>query len=159
MLHSTNNTESPIGQAPGNRCGTGNHSGNKTKIKTPTERNNRDVDQLSNVDYVPSNTHSSQGESQLYVSEDSEVVIKMIIKGRSTTMRHVSRTHRVAIDWLVDRINLDPKMQTKHVDTQNQLADMLSKGNFTRDEWNRLLRFLNIDFLDVLLQSFQQFSF
>ena len=24
-------------------------------------------------------------------------------------MRHVSRTHRVALDWLFDRINLDSK--------------------------------------------------
>ena len=41
--------------------------------------------------------------------EDNEAVIKMIIKGRSPTMRHVSRTHRVALDWLFDRINLDSK--------------------------------------------------
>ena len=40
----------------------------------------------------------------LYVFEDSEAVIKMIIKGRSHTMRHVSRTHRVALDWLFHRI-------------------------------------------------------
>ena len=39
----------------------------------------------------------------------NEAVIKMIIEGRSPTMRHVSRTHRVAPDWLFDRINLDPK--------------------------------------------------
>ena len=45
----------------------------------------------------------------LYVFEDNEAVIKMIIKGRSPTMRHVSRTHRVALDWLFDRINLDPQ--------------------------------------------------
>ena len=42
------------------------------------------------------------------VFEDNEAVIKMIIKGRSPTMRHVSRTHRVALDWLFDRINLGP---------------------------------------------------
>ena len=35
-------------------------------------------------------------------------------KGRSPTMRHVSRTHRVALDWFFDRINLDPKIQIKH---------------------------------------------
>ena len=38
-------------------------------------------------------------------------------------MRHVSRTHRVALDWLFDRINLDPKIQIKYIDTKNQLAD------------------------------------
>ena len=66
------------------------------------------------------------------------------IKGRRTTMRHVSRTHRVALDWLFDRINLDPKIQIKYIDTKNQLADMLTKGNFTRDEWNHLLCLFNI---------------
>ena len=68
----------------------------------------------------------------------------MVIKGRSPTMRHVSRTHRVALDWLFDRINLDSKIQIKYIDTKNQLADMLTKGNFTLDEWNHLLGLLNI---------------
>ena len=58
-------------------------------------------------------------------------------------MRHVSRTHRVAPDWF-DRINLDPKIQIKYIDTKNQLADILTKGIFTRDEWNHLLCLFNI---------------
>ena len=87
-------------------------------------------------DSVPSNVQSPRQEALLYVFEDNEAVIKMIIKGRSPTMRHVSRTHRVALDWLFDRINLDPKIQIKYIDTKNQLADMLTKGCFTRDEWN-----------------------
>ena len=79
----------------------------------------------------------------------------MIIKGRSPTMRHVSRTHRVALDWLFDRINLDPKIQIKYVDTRDQLADALRKGNFTRDEWDHLLRLLKYhEFLDIFLQTF-----
>ena len=57
----------------------------------------------------------------------NDAVIKMIIKSRSPTMRHVSTTHRVALAWLFDRINLDPKIQIKYVDTRNQLADMLTK--------------------------------
>ena len=68
----------------------------------------------------------------------------MIIKGRSPTMRHVSRAHRVALDWLFDRINLDPKIQIKYIDTKKQLADILTKGNFTRDEWNHLLSLFDI---------------
>ena len=59
-------------------------------------------------------------------------------------MRHVSRTHRVALDWLFDRINLDPKIQIKYIDTKNQLADISTKGNFTRDEWNHLLCLFSI---------------
>ena len=59
-------------------------------------------------------------------------------------MRHVSRTHRVALDWLFDRINLDSKIQVNYIDTKNQLADILTKGSFTRDEWNHLLCLFNI---------------
>ena len=71
-------------------------------------------------------------------------MIKMTIKGRSPTMRHVSRTHRVALDWLFDRINLDSKIQTRYIDTKHQLADIFTKGNFTRDEWNNLPHLFNI---------------
>ena len=49
----------------------------------------RDVDKLSHVGHFTTNAHSSQGESQLYNFEDNEAVIKMMIKGRSPTMRHV----------------------------------------------------------------------
>ena len=78
------------------------------------------------------------------IFEDDEAVIKMIIKGRSPTMRHVSRTHRVALDWLCDRINLEPKIQIKYVDTKNQLEDILTKGSFSRDEWNHFLCLFSI---------------
>ena len=80
----------------------------------------------------------------LYIFEDNEAVIKMIIKERSPTMRHVSGTHRVALDWLFDRINLDPKTQIKYIDTKKPLADILTKGNCTGDEWNNLLCLFNI---------------
>ena len=62
------------------------------------------IDDLDNVDFISSNVHSSHQEALLYVFEDNEAVIKMITKGRSPTMRHVSRTHRVALDWLFDTI-------------------------------------------------------
>ena len=94
--------------------------------------------------FIPLHVNSSHQEALLYVFEDYEAVIKMIIKGRSPTMRHVSRSHRVALDRLFDRINLDPKIQIKYIDTKNQLADILTKGNFTRDEWNHLLCLFNI---------------
>ena len=99
---------------------------------------------MKDIDAVPSNVQSARQEALLYVFEDNEAVIEMIMKGRSPTMRHVSRTHRVALDWLFDRINLDPKIQIKYFDTKNQLADILTKGNFTRDEWNHLLNLFNV---------------
>ena len=98
-----------------------------------------------------SETDIVKSEFQLCYFEDTEVVIKMITKGRSPTMRRVSRTHRSALDWLFDRINLEPEMQMTYVDTKNQLADMLTKGSFKPDEWNHLLRMFN-------MRSFSMFS-
>ena len=137
---SRNSTNTPTIPESGNRCGAGNHPQNTSKLN---QKKNRDVEQLSNVDHVPTNAHPSQGKSQLHIFEDAEAVIKMVIKGRSPTMRHVSRTQRVAIDRLFDRINLDSRVQIKCVGTKNQLADILAKGSFTRDQWNHVLCLLN----------------
>ena len=52
------------------------------------------IDDLDKVDFVYSNVNSSRQEALLYVFEDNEAVNKMIIKGGSPTMRHVSRTHQ-----------------------------------------------------------------
>ena len=131
------------------------HTHNRTK--TP---NQHDSLEMSNLDFVSSNAKSSQVGAMLYIFEDNEAVIKIIIKGRSSTMWHVSRTHRVALDWLSDRINLDPKISIKYVDTKHQLADMLAK-DFTRDEWNNLLHLFNISHFSSICcsQNFSSTSF
>ena len=59
VLRSTNNTARQSELDKGNLCTAGNHS--------PTDKRKREVEQLSNVDHVPTNTQSSQGESQLYL--------------------------------------------------------------------------------------------
>ena len=98
------------------------------RSQIPTKHINLD---LTNIDHVSSNVKLSGSSAMLNVFEDNEAVIQMIIKGWSPTMRHVSRTHRVALDWLFDRINLDPKIQIRYNDTKHQLADILTGGNFT----------------------------
>ena len=65
-------------------------------------KSQKKINEMENIDSVPSNFQSSSQEALLYVFEDNEAVIKIIIKGRSPTMRHVSRTHRVALDWLFE---------------------------------------------------------
>ena len=147
-----------LGQIQNNRTSSGklehvqpNSIVSDSKTKTQRVHRKQRIDQYSDLDCVPTNTHCSQEESQLYIFEDNEAVIKMIIRGRSPTMRHVSRTHRVALDWLFDRVNLDPKIQLKYVDTKNQLADILSKGSFSRDESNHLSVFIEHPvFVDIL---------
>ena len=64
------------------------------------QKSHSKIDVMKDIDLVPSNVQSANHEALLYVFEDNEAVIKMIMKGRSPTMRHVSRTHRVALDWL-----------------------------------------------------------
>ena len=125
----------------------GNISHVSDRTEQPVHGKNKSyhkIDVMQDIDSVLSKVQSANREALLYVFEDNEAVIKMIIKGRSSTMRHVSRTHRVALDWLFDRINLDPKIQLKYIDAKKQLADILSKGNFTRDEFNHLLNLLSI---------------
>ena len=122
----------------------GNLSANPQRNKRKQIRTTHTNLDLINIDHVPSHGTHSGSNVMLSVFEDNEAVIKMIIKGRSPTMRHVSRTHRVALDWLFDRINLDSKIQIRYIDTKHQLADMLTKVSFTRDEWNHLLHLFNI---------------
>ena len=111
------------------------------------------------LDHIPPNTVHSGARAMLYVIEDSEAVIKMMIKGRSPTMGHVSWTHRVAPDWFFDRINLDPKIEIRYIGTKHQLADMLTKGKFKRDELNNLLHLFNIcHFSSLRCQNFNLIS-
>ena len=84
----------------------------KSNMPNPIQFKHTDVIP-TNIDHVPSNTMHSDSSAVLYIFEDHEAVIKMIIKCRSSTMRHVSRTHRVALDW----ISLDPHIQIRYIDT------------------------------------------
>ena len=59
-------------------------------------------------------------------------------------MRHVSRTHHVDLDCLFDRINLDHATAIKCVNTTQQIADVLTKGSFTRERWTQLLQLLHM---------------
>ena len=117
------------------------------------------INDLDNVDFLPSNVQSSHQEALLYIFEDNEAVIKMIKKGRSPTMRHVSRTHRVALDWFFDRINLDPKIQINYIDTKNQLADILTKGNIIFCVLFNISHFSSTNRLEVMSKRTQETFF
>ena len=123
---------------------------NKREVRSPPhtiskrKQSQRVINDLDNVDFIPSNVNSSHQEALLYVFEDNEAVIKMIIKGRSPTMRHVSRTTELLlIGYSIESI-WTPKSKSNTLTPKNQLADILTKGNFTRDERNDLLCLFNI---------------
>jgi len=95
-------------------------------------------DILASVDYVPKTIPRSSGKAKILCLEDNEAVIKMTIKGRSPSMRHLSRTHRVDLDWLFERFRDDPGVSIKYINTKIQIADILTKGSFTAEMWNKL---------------------
>ena len=130
------------------------HSNARTKKQSNTSENLG----WTNVDCDTSNEKLSRFDALLYIFEDLEAVIKMILKGRSPTMRLVSQTHRVALHWSLDGINLESKIQIKYVDTKNQLADILTEGSFTRDAWNHLLCLTNQCFLAAISVNLTRLS-
>ena len=68
-------------------------------------------DVLSQVDFAPTNLSLGTKLIGLLVMEDNEAVIKIAIKGRANTMRHVARTHRIDLEWLIERSNSDPSLR------------------------------------------------
>ena len=111
VLRSSKSTESPTHGAAGN-CWRNHNS-------KPPKKGNRDVDQCHMWTTSPETQILLKASlSCTSLIDDNEAVIKMIIKGRNPTMRHVSRTHRGALDWSFQN-NLDPKTRIKYVDTEN----------------------------------------
>ena len=110
VLRSNNNTVQPNH----NRIqGTGATLHSKTK----TRKRGQKVEELSDVVFVPTDTHSSQGESQLsFFLRSMKLSLWWSTKLRSPTMIHLSRTHTVALDQLFDSINFEPKIQIEYVD-------------------------------------------
>ena len=82
---------------------------------------------LDSVDYVPASMPTHREDTRLIMVEDNDAVIKMLKKGRAPAMAHVARTHRVNLDWLLERSFIDPCVHGRYIDTASQLADILTK--------------------------------
>ena len=92
VLRSSNSIKPPTNPAAGN-CSR-NHKSN------PKQKGNREVDQLSHVDYVTTNAHSSQGGVpvvHLWRPWSNCSWSKLTLRAEVQRW-HVSRTHRVALD-------------------------------------------------------------
>ena len=85
VLHSSLNQPS----TRRNLCRDG-QSGKRSNVKIKKHSNGEDP-WLTKVDRVPSKAKLSDFGALFSILEDNEAVIKMIIKGRRPTMRHVSR--------------------------------------------------------------------
>ena len=94
---------------------------------------------LDNVDFTPSNVNSSRQEALLYVFEDNEAVIKMIIKGRSPTMRHVPEPTELLLISCSLELIWTPTSKSNTLTPKTNSQTILTKEIFTRVEWNHLL--------------------
>ena len=71
----------------------------------PTRKQSQGViDDVDNVDFIPSNVNSSHQEALLYVFEDNEAVIKMIMKGKKPDNETCFENPQ-SCSWLVNRSN------------------------------------------------------
>ena len=117
----------------------------KSKIEPPTVLNyDLETKILAEIDHVPPNIERSSERGKLVLLEDNDAVIKMCIKGRAPSMRHVQRTHRINVDSIFERILTDPAISIKWVGTKVQCADIFTKGNFSEQTWRYLCRLIQI---------------
>ena len=70
-----------------------------------------DIRNTFDVDFVPPSIATSSGLAKLLLLEDNDAVIKMTLKMRAPTLRHVARTHRVDLDWLLSAYSMTPASQ------------------------------------------------
>ena len=82
----------------GETCSIPNHQAD-TNTQTKTRIQNENLE-LSSVDFVSSHVKSSRSGAVLYIFEDNEAVIKMIIKGRSPRNMFVEPTELRWIGYL-----------------------------------------------------------
>ena len=94
---------------------------------------------FESVDHVPLNIPNSTHSTQFFTFEDTAAVIQVINRGRTPNRRHVTRRHKVDLDWLCESVDSDHSMLIEHMRTSDQLADMLTKGMFTTMQWHFFL--------------------
>ena len=67
-------------------------------------RSHSDNSVSESVDCIPPNIPNSSHLTRLHLFADTAAEIQRINKGRSPNLRHVTRTHRVDLDWLSERV-------------------------------------------------------
>ena len=77
--------------------------------------------------------------AKLLVLEDNDAVIATVIKGRSPVLKHCNRTQRIALDWLLERLQSDPGVSLRYASTHDQIADIFTKAAFQGPQWTHLV--------------------
>ena len=78
----------------------------------------------------------------LKIWEDNEATIKVVKKGYSAKLRHVTRTHKVNLGSLYEVFRGEDH-EIKHVATNEQSADIFTKG-LEPAKWDNAISLLNM---------------
>ena len=79
----------------------------------------------------------------LEILEDNQATIKIVKKGYSQKLRHISRTHKVDLSSIKEVIERDT-VSIEYVDTKEQAADIFTKA-LPPHKWDTALDLLGLE--------------
>ena len=80
---------------------------------------------------------------ELNCKEDNEATIKVIRKGYSPKLRHLTRTHKVDIASFAERFQED-SINLEYVKTDAQVADIFTKA-LEPNKWDHAIKLLHME--------------
>ena len=75
--------------------------------------------------------------------DDNESMIKICKSGRNPTMRHLLRSHGVAVAWLKEQFD-SGNYELRYVPSAHQAADIYTKGFDNAEKWNSVRRLIGL---------------
>ena len=79
----------------------------------------------------------------LQVREDNDAMIRVLTTGRNPTMRYLSLTHGIKINWL-HQVSTGPNVKLSYVESALQAADIFTKTFENGTKWVTLLPLINV---------------
>ena len=93
----------------------------------------------------------------LHVREDNEAMIKVLTSGRNPTMRYLSRTHGININWLHE-VSSGQFVKLEYTRTDDQAADIFTKSFEVGTKWEALIPLVNMALPDSLWELVRKHS-
>ena len=77
-------------------------------------------------------------------NEDNQAMINVVKSGRNPSMRHLSRTHGIPIDWLHERLkdHKDP-VEIVYRESEEMAADIYTKAFTDKEKWQHACALIN----------------
>ena len=75
--------------------------------------------------------------------KDNQAIIRVVQTGKSPTMRHLGRTHRISVAWLHEVVR-DPQHQLMYEESGKLCADICTQGVPDRGKWQAACDLVNI---------------